>query len=664
MNIQDLIEDLLVELSYQSPTGVPDLKDRETIRSIYEYFSEMGLSELGQELINNLLSEEDEKQFKNPALNKVIKYKNVNGQDAEGKVGNLLRRPKEEDAYKKAVASLGGEDTDIFKQAMSDLGGENQPNRDIEKEKEKKDDGGNISQDNQPETGTALNPDTEAGKNFTDQLSPSDNAYTGDEESDSLSPESDSEETELSNEELLQVDHDTTDAQLNMTKTEAAAQAKKKGEKKDVGAGTAESRAGEAMIHKGLRLLKEGKSIEEIEQYFKDLVNGKDHILNSKTGKKWVNAAIATIQKIDEVIGIENIEDVAWDTPQGRTALGIDEGLKTSSDMFIKTKDGEVIGVSLKKDGKVFLNNGGWAKQSVLLLESLKSEMPEDDHQKLSEAMSIDAYKKDLEDRFRKTTETITSDVLKKSFKRLLDNPQDQKEFQGSERETYFKILSNPDLLLKKIKMGTANVNEQKAYAKLLQTYHKDEYDYLRQSDEGLTRRAFNVLNQSDEAKKGMNRHIIKSMHIMETLGLDSEVKEGGVDKFMTFYGIEPDGAVLNEQTLITLFGMGFKERLDEGIKEVRKGNLTPKDLEDFIVDSIEIDYESGQILFKHESNKKFPLFKMAGRTRGIGSSPVMEMAQTPFMAHALKMGTFNTDEWDSRSLEKFQKDIIESETE
>ena len=80
--------------------------------------------------------------------------------------------------------------------------------------------------------------------------------------------------------------------------------------------------------------------------------------------------------------------------------------------------------------------------------------------------------------------------------------------------------------------------------------------------------------------------------------------------KCLNLVNIEPDGAVLNEQTLITLLGMGFKERLDEGIKEVRKGNLTPKDLEDFIVESIEIDYESGQILFKHESNKKFPLFK------------------------------------------------------
>ena len=144
---------------------------------------------------------------------------------------------------------------------------------------------------------------------------------------------------------------------------------------------------------------------------------------------------------------------------------------------------------------------------------------------------------------------------------------------------------------------------------------------------------------------------------------LDKNLKEGGVDGFMTIYGIEPDGAVLNEQTLITLLGDGFKQKLQESIQEVRDGKLDAKELEEFIVNSIEIDYESGEILFKHESNKKFPLFILSGRTRGIGSSPVMEMVQTPFMAHALKMGTFNTDEWDAKSLQKFKKDIIDSET-
>ena len=51
-----------------------------------------------------------------------------------------------------------------------------------------------------------------------------------------------------------------------MTKKESKAQAKRTaaGEKQNVGAGTPESRAGEAMVHKGLRLVQEGKSLEEI----------------------------------------------------------------------------------------------------------------------------------------------------------------------------------------------------------------------------------------------------------------------------------------------------------------------------------------------------------------------------------------------------------------
>ena len=40
-----------------------------------------------------------------------------------------------------------------------------------------------------------------------------------------------------------------------------------------------------------------------------------------------------------------------------------------------------------------------------------------------------------------------------------------------------------------------------------------------------------------------MNKHIIKSMHISETLGLNQRVKEGGVDGFQTMYGIEADEA-------------------------------------------------------------------------------------------------------------------------
>lgn len=661
MYYKKLIDELLQELSYRSNEGYPILSKKEhqsIISEILTEWGEFGAKEIIMEFLTEgpKLKEADETGYTHIGAGVYVRSGDV-GPDGKAKAGAQKYSqdeggrfsPISEDDYDSMKSSQGeeGEDAAAAQNAQTAAqasGGD--------AEAEGGDGGG---QPETPQTGTSLQtPDFQAKvkreKKVQDQITAEKDGNT-------------ETEPEVSKEELLKKDHDTTDTQLNMTAAEAIAQAKKKGEK-DVGAGTAESRAGEAMVHKGIRLLKEGKSVKEVEQYFKELVNQPGHVLNSSSGKKWVKSAVAGLRKIDEVIGIENVEDVSWDTKDGRTALGIDVNLETSSDMFVKTKEDKVIGVSLKKDGKVFLANGGWAKQSKLLLDSLKTDMSEEDHKKLSEAMSIETYQKDLEERFKKTTETITPNILRESVQRLIDNPQDQDEFQGSNRDVYFRILSNPELLLKNIKMGNTLVNEQKAYAKLLQVYHTEEYNYLRESDSGLTKRAFDVLNKSTEAKRGMNKHIIKSMHIMETLGLDENLKKGGVDGFMTIYGIDPDGAALNEQSLITLLGEGFKQKLQENIREVRDGKLNVKELEEFIVNSIEIDYESGEILFKHESNKKFPLFKLSGRTRGIGSSPVMEMVQTPFMAHALKMGTFNTDEWDAKSLQKFKKDITDSETE
>jgi len=470
--------------------------------------------------------------------------------------------------------------------------------------------------------------------------------------------EDDGEEDSKKNKQnLLKQDHETTDKQLNMTKTEARAQAKSK-KKKDVGAGTPESRAGEAMVHKGLRLLKEGKSIEEIESLFTELVNQEDHILNSKEGKKWVAASISTIKKIDEQIGIENIEDVAWDTDQGREAIGVDVNLETSSDMFVRTKDGRNIGISLKKDGNVFLNNGGWAKQSKKLVESLRGIIPDEDLERLDSAMDLKEYKQDLLDRISDAADRIGVEEIRDAFQRLQNEPETPSVFKGKTQEEYYRILSDPEQLIEKIKTGKLTGNEIKAYTKLLQVYHKDEYDEIRKIDDNLTKRAFDAINASEEAKKGMKKHIIKSMHIAETLGLNEEIREGGVDEFMTLYGIKPDGAVLNEEALITLLGSKFEKTLNETIQEVRNGNATVDDLNEVIEDAIEIDYESGMILFKHENNKKYPLFYMAGRTRGIGAPPTMELAQTPLMAHALKEGTFNTDDWSEKGLERFKKDI------
>ena len=240
---------------------------------------------------------------------------------------------------------------------------------------------------------------------------------------------------------LLNSDHQSADDSLNMTKTRAREQAKKKG-KKDVGLGTPESRAGEAMVHKGLRLLKEKKSIEEIEEEFTKLVNSDDHILNSREGKKWVASTIAALRKIDEQIGIDNIEDIVWDTDQGRKAIGVNPKLKTSADMFVRTRDGKNIGISLKKDGKVFLNNGGWKTQVKDLLAGLEGTMPPQEHKDLSEAMSFETFKDDRKKHFQDVCNELQPEDIRRMYKKLMSEPQEirDKEFGSKQyREKYFE---------------------------------------------------------------------------------------------------------------------------------------------------------------------------------------------------------------------------------
>ena len=611
---KQFINDILTEISYRTNEGVVNLKNKDHISILSEVLDEMELTEIKNELIRNLL--EAGEQTLDP------------DQKEKAKQMGLVWKGKG-----------WGREEDDFVSYNDEKGKLVKVDRDGES------DGEDVSKPNIYSK--------EAGYEAPD--------LKRDDDIDTTPKSKNSKLKKLPKEESIKIDHNSADKSLMMTKTEAKAQAQrtKAGETQNVGAGTPESRAGEAMVHKGLRLLQSGKSLEEIEEGFSKIVNSDDHVLNSKTGKKWVSSTLSSLKKIDEVIGIENIQDVAWDTDAGRIAIGVDPNLETSSDMFVRTKDGKNIGLSLKKDGNVFLNNGGWAKQSELLLGDLKSQMGNESHKKLSEAMSIKAYEDDLTNRFKSISSTITVDTIKEDFERLKNEPEILKKyFGGSNQPIYFREMENPEVLHRNMVNGNLSKYQQKVLAKLTQAYHKEEYNHLRKSENALTERTFNILNSDKEAKEGMNKHIIKSMHITETLGLNKTVKEGGVDGFQTMYGIEPDGAVLNEQTLITLFGSNFQNILQEQIKEVRDGKKSVKELEKAISDSIEIDYESGQILFKHESQKKFPLFKLQSRARGIGASPTMEMLQTPFMAHALKMGTFNTDEWDTKSLERFKKDI------
>lgn len=174
MDINELIDVILLELSFRTNEGYPDFKKPEHISLLSEILDEFGLSEIKSDLINNLISEEEKEPFKNPVLNKVIRYKNVAGEDAEGRVGDLIRRPAEEEAHQKAKAELDRMSDEDRKRANDELGTQGQQGRDLDKERET---GSDVStgeesgvEDEVPETGAALSPKTKGGSEYLQNL--------------------------------------------------------------------------------------------------------------------------------------------------------------------------------------------------------------------------------------------------------------------------------------------------------------------------------------------------------------------------------------------------------------------------------------------------------------------------------------------------------------
>lgn len=156
MTISQLINEILTEWAYRVNDGMPNPKNPTHLKELGVVLSEMGLSHIKTDLVENLLTEkgktpepvvEEEGTFKNPVLNKSIKYKNTKGEDVEGIVGNLLRLPKEHPGRKAAEALLPPEGSDERDALNKDLGGQNQPTKPGEDKAGKGDEEGGQQED-------------------------------------------------------------------------------------------------------------------------------------------------------------------------------------------------------------------------------------------------------------------------------------------------------------------------------------------------------------------------------------------------------------------------------------------------------------------------------------------------------------------------------------
>ena len=91
MDYKEIIDKLVRELSYR--VGVPNIENKEHQSIMSEILSEWGEFDVKQTIFEFLT--EDPRKFKNPILNRTVKYKDKNGNEKEGIIGNLLTSPKD-----------------------------------------------------------------------------------------------------------------------------------------------------------------------------------------------------------------------------------------------------------------------------------------------------------------------------------------------------------------------------------------------------------------------------------------------------------------------------------------------------------------------------------------------------------------------------------------
>ena len=123
MNLSELINEIVSDWAYRVNDGMPNPKNPMHVKELEIVLNEMGLGHVKSEILQSL-NEAEAGGFTNPALNKKVRYKNANGEDKEGIVGNLLRQPEDSPGRKAAEATLPPEGSPERETMNQELGAE------------------------------------------------------------------------------------------------------------------------------------------------------------------------------------------------------------------------------------------------------------------------------------------------------------------------------------------------------------------------------------------------------------------------------------------------------------------------------------------------------------------------------------------------------------
>ncbi|MDA7495898.1 hypothetical protein N8469_00130 [bacterium] len=524
--------------------------------------------------------------------------------------------------------------------------------------------------------------ETTAGEELPDLEKEKDDEQ-GEEQTDTLSDEK--------REELTQKDIELVETQLFLFE----------GDPQDAGGlGTPQSRTGECVTTYAGRRIKElippkgkmsyadareqvkqellkqaNKKIPKLDANGKPVMKkGKPVMKKSLLTKEWVNSGLQCLDWIEENIKLENVEDFAWDTPEGNDLVGA-KGHGTSADMFVKTTDGKVIGISLKKDFKVFVYNGGYDKNIKQFAKDTGIELPENTKKEWYDKNKDKIFG----DRVGKFNDPEVKKKVCANFERAKKGGDDYSAVFGSRTKENQKRLTtianlsgkenikdvSCDDMYKNVINRKSHNTDSKTIVTSFAQYDKDIekgtdnlYSNMRSMDVKLRDNLFDMLQKPENSKK-FKEKVSKETHIDDIL---FGTEEGKIDRLEVIYGEPPKGESMKKNALTQMFGISDDYKAYENEKDPDKKKALKKKIQEKINENMVITKDRGKpvigVKIKNPTpppeESISPLFTLGVRAKGIIASPALEMGQSLFGGLAFKNGNVNIDTWPDTDKKKY----------
>jgi len=407
------------------------------------------------------------------------------------------------------------------------------------------------------------------------------------------------------------------------------------------GAGTPESRAAEASVVLISNNLLQGRKRfkGDMDTYLRnndDTINNMISQLMSLKGSKltedWQKSVkaqiIATLSQTEKKYG--QIDALVWDNSEGRSSLGLPKSKDRNdrSDLYIRTKSGEIVGVSLKKSGKIFLANQGYSKIISTIETFTDNPTSKTKIQKLKKLhkQSADAAFVELSKFLQANKREVVTTLSK-------FNRNGVKSLSSPKYDIYFSKNGAPtkEFLNKVLSGEKLASNEFKALLKSL--------------DKGV--------------REATTRYLLDALDIPQMLS-DSPTK--GVDHAVTVYGegnIDGDGnpipMYINGETLKETFGISKNATSEQAAQELKTR---------FIIDA-ESDKRVGMIRLRITNKTPPPNYyypaiaTLALRARGLGTAAAFELYQHESWTYTLASKSPNPEEWTPQQRKKHAESTI-----